>query len=482
MQYHSKMVVDGLTLHLPRWEDRGWTGIANVPLLKDAVARLRARSAPTSLQWVKGHSDIPGNDGADVLAKRGADDPPLLAGELPAPNTDFLAKGCKLSSLTQRLAYKAIKKWIPALPRRQTEILDGRITAALREDWNTSLRPGAIWKALRHDDVRRSLRDFWWKALHGALKIGPYWDNIPGYEQRASCTHCAVPETLEHIWRECDAPGSLEIWKCVQDLFRRAQIDVPQLCFAALLAAPALSIKSSENKIMTGRTRLAEMGTQNGTTRPTRLASSGRRVFAQASYHSGVRYDREWHLENGPGCSVRFLWLREERTDHINRATIYQETGYPLVVHDANMTDTVFVGTVVHRARLTISMGGMQWKPEEAATGIGRVGSISLASGYHRATGSSARLRRCFRCLCSGSSLKLAQRGGTVADPVSRKHVVGPRQASYPHKFPPECSAVPKVKNIDLAVHTAHGTRRGEVIFTIDGARFTITFGTGVPQ
>ncbi|EIW56839.1 uncharacterized protein TRAVEDRAFT_128188 [Trametes versicolor FP-101664 SS1] len=100
------------------------------------------------------------------------------------------------------------------------------------------------------------MRDFWWKALHGALKIGPYWDNIPGYEQRSTCTHCGVPESLEHIWNECDAPGALEIWKGVQDVLRRANVIVPQLSFAALLAAPALSVRSHRNKPLAGRSRL----------------------------------------------------------------------------------------------------------------------------------------------------------------------------------------------------------------------------------
>ncbi|EIW59901.1 uncharacterized protein TRAVEDRAFT_122926 [Trametes versicolor FP-101664 SS1] len=248
------MVVDGLTIHLPNWEDRGWIGVINVPLLKDAVARLRARSAPMFLQWVKGHSGVPGNEGADILAKLGADAP---AGDaMPPPNSAFLASGCKLSSTTQRLAYKAIKLWKNTPSRRQTEILTVRISATLHEDWNSSLKPGEIWRALRRDDTRRSLRDFWWKALHGALKIGTYWDNIPGYEQRTSCSHCAVPESLEHIWNECDAPGALVIWRNVLDLLRRAGVTIPQLHFAALLAAPAISIKCADGKAIPGRTRL----------------------------------------------------------------------------------------------------------------------------------------------------------------------------------------------------------------------------------
>lgn len=119
-------------------------------------------------------------------------------------------------------------------------------------------------------------------------------------------------------------------------------------------------------------------------------------------------------------------------------------------------------GTAVHRARLTTPMyaaAGSCRALASAARALShprpcvRVQSV-LASGYHRATGSSGRLRRCFRCLCSGSSsLELTQHGGTVADLVSREvssslhiyvvwtrallqHILCPRQASDPHNFP----------------------------------------------
>lgn len=252
----SKMVVDGLTQHLPKWEDRGWMGVANAPLLQDAVARLRARSAPTFFQWVKGHSGVTGNEGADELAKFGAEAVAVDVCTLPPPNRAFLARGCKLSTLTQRLAYRAIKLWKTTTPRRQTRLISEQMEATLREEWNVDLKPGTVWKGIRHNDTRRSLRDFWWKALHGTLKIGKYWDNIPGYEQRASCTHCDVPETLEHIWTECDAPGPAEIWDGAHDLLRRANVEVPHLSFAALLATPVLTIKNSRGRPSTARTRL----------------------------------------------------------------------------------------------------------------------------------------------------------------------------------------------------------------------------------
>jgi hypothetical protein len=40
-----------------------------------------------------------------------------------------------------------------------------------------------------------------------AHKIGKYWEHIPDCEERATCQHCVVTKTLEHIMLECTHPG-----------------------------------------------------------------------------------------------------------------------------------------------------------------------------------------------------------------------------------------------------------------------------------
>ena len=69
---NSKYVIEGLTKHLPEWEDKGWIGVENAEMFKRAAYLLKTRMAPTTFKWVKGHSRNQGNEESDALTKEGA--------------------------------------------------------------------------------------------------------------------------------------------------------------------------------------------------------------------------------------------------------------------------------------------------------------------------------------------------------------------------------------------------------------------------
>lgn len=236
----SRFVVDGLTVHLPKWEDRGWIGVAHADAVKSTVAWLRRRSAVTTFRWVKGHSGVPGNEAADRLAQQGCEIGPLDGPSLPDPPDGYVAEGIRLNVITQRLAYRAILLAKPVRPRRGSERMIGQVLAALR-DWKYYPAPAAVWASLRKPDMRRSMRDFWWKALHGALRVGEYWNNIPGYEGRMMCAPCGAAEDLDHILLQCRCVGQDLVWRLARAALRRAGIELPVLNLGALLAAPCIS-------------------------------------------------------------------------------------------------------------------------------------------------------------------------------------------------------------------------------------------------
>ena len=68
--------------------------------------------------------------------------------------------------------------------------------------------------------MKGNITDFLWRILQGKLKIGKYWKNIPGYEERASCKICGGLETIDHILLECNAKGREEAWDMAERLWK----------------------------------------------------------------------------------------------------------------------------------------------------------------------------------------------------------------------------------------------------------------------
>ncbi|KAJ3709535.1 hypothetical protein C8R42DRAFT_598484 [Lentinula raphanica] len=213
IQSDSQTFVNGLTKHLPHWENKDFLGIENEQELRSTVSFLRQREAPTTLTWIKGHSGIAGNDEADRLANEGrnkeqGDEVDL---EIQPP---FRLTGLRLSKITQSLAEKAIKRkkartptYQAKLQRRATIRNSGMAQASAAEINEATPTEATLWKSIRNRGITKRIQFFLWMTYHDAYKVGNYWEQIPGYEQRANCQYCRVPETMEHILLECSCPG-----------------------------------------------------------------------------------------------------------------------------------------------------------------------------------------------------------------------------------------------------------------------------------
>ncbi|KAF8267091.1 hypothetical protein EI94DRAFT_1582633, partial [Lactarius quietus] len=179
-------VIQGPTKHLKDWENKGWIGVKNATLFCKAVIRpasylMRQQSAPTFLEWVKGHNSKTRNKESDKLAKEGMektapDDLPLDI--LP----DYDLQGAKLATMTQALAYNGIHKRNPTPPHRQTMKNLELMKATIRHFTLSHKTDEAIWKGMRRNSMHLCVQQFPFKAMHKTYKIENYWSNIPGYQ------------------------------------------------------------------------------------------------------------------------------------------------------------------------------------------------------------------------------------------------------------------------------------------------------------
>jgi ribonuclease HI/exonuclease III len=217
----SRYVIDGLTRNIKKWESRNWTDTSHGALFKCIAAWMRWRSGKTTLTWVKGHSGIAGNEGADKLAGEGArhaaSNEPLQL-EFPPGHR---ASGALLSKLEQRDFYRIINEKRPVPTRARADRNVALIQAGTRTAFDYAPTREAVWTATKHKDFTRKTRDFLWKATQNAYKIGEYWDPIEGYEDRGICPLCNEQEDMDHILTKCTSPARTTAWALANDVWRR---------------------------------------------------------------------------------------------------------------------------------------------------------------------------------------------------------------------------------------------------------------------
>ncbi|TFK54346.1 RnaseH-domain-containing protein, partial [Heliocybe sulcata] len=277
----SMYVIHSLTEHLGAWEDRGWVGISNSLLFQAAAYHLRCCSATTSFKWVKGHNNDPGNEAADLLAREGAlkDTPADITLSVPPP---FRLPGVKLSSLTQSLAYQAVRelktKDLPLRTRSAQNL--SRIQDGLLASTQTLEHEANLWLALRNSAIRPVVQQFNFKATHGAYRVGDHWAHIPGYKDRAPCPICPnLHDNLDHILEDCAIPDRDLIWSLARDLWPSAYGPWPALTYGAMIAAGKLTVTPP-------RRRAPDPRTTRGTTatmRPNPGASRLLRILVSES-------------------------------------------------------------------------------------------------------------------------------------------------------------------------------------------------------
>jgi len=102
--FDSMYAIQGIIKNLRNWEDEGWMRVQNADIFQKIAYELDTRGGETYFQWVKGHSNNPGNDGADKKASKGTQKENADSIELKV-SKEYKLQGARLAVMTQKLAY-----------------------------------------------------------------------------------------------------------------------------------------------------------------------------------------------------------------------------------------------------------------------------------------------------------------------------------------------------------------------------------------
>ncbi|KAJ7506053.1 hypothetical protein B0H11DRAFT_1707609 [Mycena galericulata] len=162
----------------------------------------------------------------------------------------FTTPGILLKEGNQRLFTKIITSMRDKPSRKSTLSNLDRIRYSIAEIFGYQPTDSAIWTSLRSNNMTRLSRAFLWKSLHDIYRVGFFWEHIPNLENLAQCPTCKVPDSLEHIMLECEAPGQRQVWQLTERLWRLRYPSWPKLNWGLLLGCGLARFTSSKGKIV----------------------------------------------------------------------------------------------------------------------------------------------------------------------------------------------------------------------------------------
>jgi hypothetical protein len=221
---------DELIHKLAEHEDTGYIGRKQPYMTRLAVARLRKRTASTTLVSPEHKAADRRADEAEALARAAQNDDYVAPRSLKMAIQDDEPHltGAKLSSLTQKQAYQGVreKMMLEYRKRPRAAAMMERAQAEAEDAFGVIPTEENIWKSMRHKDLSRECRHFLYRVMHDSYMVGSHWDR-PSFKDelqaRKNCRHknCGGEDTLEHILFYCEAPGREKVWNLAKALWEK---------------------------------------------------------------------------------------------------------------------------------------------------------------------------------------------------------------------------------------------------------------------
>lgn len=131
---------------------------------------------------------------------------------------EFDVQGVRLRILTQKLAYTLTSK-ANMEEAGGIKTLQNLLRAKDDIEQMTGIRPHEtqLWKGIKRIEPLCT-SDFLWRMMHGHIKCGSWFRNMPQWEQKQYCP-CRQIEEMEHILLSCDQSKMEQLWTLIDKIW-----------------------------------------------------------------------------------------------------------------------------------------------------------------------------------------------------------------------------------------------------------------------
>jgi len=215
----NRAVVAQFTKRLSDNVASGWLATGTLaPIYRAAAAALTRRSLGTQFVPFRTHALH-----VEALSQANAARSLPPRETVATTHTSLALRGRPLATLTQGSAQLTLIASQKVPERKSTVTNIGLAIQAAGDAAGVWPTPARVWSSIRSRDIHRPTREFLWKLIHGAYKVGAFWLHVQDHEDKARCTTCGgTIESMQHILVECTAPGQKLIWELTAELSGRA--------------------------------------------------------------------------------------------------------------------------------------------------------------------------------------------------------------------------------------------------------------------